>query len=240
MLRKFVWVVSGIPACTTSHQPKNHQQKRQISASGRGGGPWRGVWAQRGVGGFGYDRNIFPDSLTWFPRGAWKWTYCNWHESFPCYRWFGTTAHGKHACSGLRNSLFLLGFAFCVRIANYIDAGWKNSLFKITEGDGRLRSWPLVLVKPLLCLFFLVTVKILHGSLLIKSSVAQSPFTSLAVSWDNLRFLCKPYYNFTLNRMPRGAILLCSQSTELMSRCTQPFTWGCPGHLAAHGDIWEL
>lgn len=90
---------------------------------GRGGGPWRRLWVQGGVGGFAYDRAIFPDSLTRFPRGTWKWTYCNWHESLPCYRWFGTSVDGKHACSRLSNSLFLLGFAFSFRIADYIVAG---------------------------------------------------------------------------------------------------------------------
>lgn len=31
---------------------------------GRGGGPWRRLGARGGVGGFGYDKAIFPDGLT--------------------------------------------------------------------------------------------------------------------------------------------------------------------------------
>lgn len=167
---------------------------------GMGGGLWYRLWAQGGVGGFGYDRAIFPDSLSWFLCGAWKWTYCNWHESFPCYWWFGTTTQGKHACCGRQsNSILLLVFALSFRTGDYMDAGWKNSLFKMTQRGGKLRPCPLVFPKCLLCLFFFflfVRVKLLNGSLLIKSqlsglcSVAQSPFTSPAVSWDTFCVNC--------------------------------------------------
>lgn len=129
MIRKFVWVVSDIPACTTSHHPQITSRtdrfllQAECGGRGREGGPWLRLWARGGVGGFGYDRALFPHSLACFLHGAWKWPYCNWHESLPCYWWFGTTMSGKHVCSRLRNSLLLLGFAFGFRIAAYIHAG---------------------------------------------------------------------------------------------------------------------